>query len=152
MTLKDYPNDIHRSLNEAAADKIRKYRADYNNNPPSSVAFMPIMASTSGRLHSEFVRLLFLQAHRETDRFFAVSGVPLAQSTRGQFHFKRAAFSSNLKSKVGNILAKTAALRITLNVDGAPVPSRSHTHPSHSQTARLLTSSMSLGIMVPHAT
>ena len=26
--------------------------------------------STSGRLHSEFVRLLFLQAHRETDRFF----------------------------------------------------------------------------------
>ena len=70
-----YPNDIDRSLNEAAADKIRKYRADYNNNP--SVAFMPIIASTSGRLHSEFVRLLFLQAHRETDRFFADSGVQL---------------------------------------------------------------------------
>ncbi len=147
-----YPNDIDRSLNEAAADKIRKYRADYNNKPPSSVAFMPIIASTSGRLHSEFVRLLFLQAHRETDRFFAVSGVPLAQSTSGQFHFKRAAFSSNLKSKVGNILAKAAALRITLNVDGAPVASRSHTHPSHSQTARLLTSSLSLGITVPRGT
>ena len=29
-----YPNDIDRSLNEAASDKIRKYRADYNNNPP----------------------------------------------------------------------------------------------------------------------
>jgi hypothetical protein len=28
-----YPYDIDRSLNEAAADKIRKYRADYNNNP-----------------------------------------------------------------------------------------------------------------------
>ena len=27
-----HPNDIDRSLNEAAADKIRKYRADYNNN------------------------------------------------------------------------------------------------------------------------
>ncbi len=53
------------------------YRADYNNNPPSSVAFMPIIASTSGRLHSEFVRLLFLQAHRETDRFFAASRVQL---------------------------------------------------------------------------
>ncbi len=26
------PNDVDRSLNEAAADKIRKYRADYNNN------------------------------------------------------------------------------------------------------------------------
>ena len=147
-----YPNDIDRSLNEAAADKIRKYRADYNNNPPSSVAFMPIIASTSGRLHSEFVRLLFLQAHRETDRFFAASGVQLAQSTSGLYHYKRAAFSSQLKSKCGNILAKAAALRITLNVDGAPVASRSHTHPSHSQTARLLTSSMSLGIPVPRAT
>ena len=50
-----YPNDIDRSLNEAAGDKIRKYRADYNNNPPSSVAFIPIITSTSGRLHSEFV-------------------------------------------------------------------------------------------------
>jgi hypothetical protein len=26
-----YPNDIDRSLNQAAVDKIRKYRADYNN-------------------------------------------------------------------------------------------------------------------------
>ena len=40
------------------------------------------------------VRLLFLQAHRETDRFFAASGVQLAQHDRGQFHYKRAAFSS----------------------------------------------------------
>ena len=70
-----YPNDMDRSLNEAAADKIRKYRADYNNNPPPCISFMPAIASTSERSHSEFVRLLFLQAHRETDRFFAASGV-----------------------------------------------------------------------------
>ena len=146
-----YPNDIDRSLNETVVDK-RKYRADYNNNPPSSVVFMPTIASTSGRLHSEFVCLLFLQAHRETDRFFASSGVQLTQSTSGQFHFRRAAFSSHLKSKVDNILVKTVVLRIILNIDGAPVTSRSHTHPSHSQTARLLTSSMSLGITVPRVT
>ena len=36
---------------------------------------MTTIASTSGRLHSEFVRLLFLHDHRETDRFFATSGV-----------------------------------------------------------------------------
>ena len=30
-----YPNDVDRSLNETAADKIRKYRTDYNNNPPT---------------------------------------------------------------------------------------------------------------------
>jgi hypothetical protein len=59
-----YPKNLDQSLNDTAADKIRKYRADYNNTPPSLVSFMPVIASTSGRLHSEFVRLLFLQTHR----------------------------------------------------------------------------------------
>jgi hypothetical protein len=67
------------------------------------------------------VRLLFLQAHRETDRFFTALGVQLAQHDRGQFHYHRAAFSSQLKFKCGNILAKAATLRIILNIDGAPV-------------------------------
>jgi hypothetical protein len=30
-----YPNDIDRSLNESATDKIRKYRSYYNNNSPN---------------------------------------------------------------------------------------------------------------------
>ncbi len=147
-----YPNKLDQSLNDAAADKIRKYRADYNNNSPNTVSFMPAIASTSGRLHSEFVRLLFLQVHRETDRFFAASGIQLAQTDRGVFHYRRAAFSSMLKRKVGLTLAKAAALRITLNLDGSTIISKSHTHPSHSQTSRLLTSSLSLGIPVPRAT
>jgi hypothetical protein len=147
-----YPNNLDQSLNDEAADKIRKYRTDYNNRPPSEVSFIPAITSTSGRLHSEFVRLLFLQAHRETDRFFAASGVQLAQTDRGQFHFRHAAFSQHLKSKVGLVLAKTTVLRINLNLDGAPIASKSHTHPSHSQTSRLLTSSLSLGAPVPRRT
>jgi hypothetical protein len=147
-----YPNNLDQSLNDATADKIRKYRADYNNRPPSAVSFMSTIASTSGRLHSEFVRLLFLQAHRETDRFFAASGVQLAQTDRGVFHYRRSAFSSMLKRKVGLALAKAATLRITFNLGGSTITSKSHTHPSHSQTSRLLTSSLSLGIPVPRAT
>jgi hypothetical protein len=73
-----YPNNLDQSLNDATADKIRKYRADYNNRTPSTVSFMPSIASTSGRLYSEFVRLSFLQSHRETDRFFPASGVQSA--------------------------------------------------------------------------
>ncbi len=117
------------------------------------VSFMPTIASTSGRLHSEFVRLLFLQAHRETDRFFAASGVQSAQSTSGQFHFRRSVFLQQIKGKVTLALAKASALRINLNLDGAPIASKSHTHPSHSQTSRLLTSSqLSLGVPVPRPT
>ncbi len=44
-----YPHDKDRSLNEAATDKILKYRVDYNNNPPHTVAFMSVITSTSGR-------------------------------------------------------------------------------------------------------
>ena len=69
-----YPANIDRTLNEAAADKVLQYRADYNNRPSHTISFMSAIASTSGRLHFEFVRLLFLQAHRETDRFLAASG------------------------------------------------------------------------------
>ena len=108
----------------------------YNNRPPSAVSVMPAIASTSGRLHSEFVRLLFLQAHVST----------------GFFYFRRTAFSSGLKRKVVLVLAKAAAFRINLNLDGTPIVSKSHTHPSHSETSRLLTSSLSLGVPVPRPT
>jgi hypothetical protein len=147
-----YPNNLDQSLNDTTADKIRKYRADYNNRSPSVVSFMSFIVSTSDRLHSELVRLLFLQTHRETDRFFATSGVLSAESDRGFFHYRRAPFSTQLKSKVGLTLAKVVVLRITLNLDGVSITSRTHTHPSHSQTSRLLTSSLSLGVPVPRAT
>ncbi len=53
----------------------------------------------------------------------------------GLFHFPRTAFSSDLKSRVDNILPKTATLRVRVNVnlDGAPITSRTHTHQSHTQ-------------------
>jgi hypothetical protein len=53
-------------------------------------------------------------------------------SVTGMFHFRRAAFSSGLKSKVGLVLAKTEGFRINLNLDGVTTSSKSHTHPSHS--------------------
>ena len=117
---------------------------------------MSAIASTSGCLHSEFVCLLFLHDHREIDRFFAASGVQLPESDRRYFHFRHAAFLAQVKSRVGltltKTLTKTAGLRITLNLDGSSITSTTHTHPSHSQTSRLLTSSLSLGVPVPRAT
>jgi hypothetical protein len=64
------------------------------------------------------------------------------------FHFRREALSWQLKSRVGLALAKAAALRVNLKIDGVPIKSKSHTHPLHSQTSRLLTSSLSLGVPV----
>ncbi len=66
-----YPNDIDRSLNESDDDKIRKYRADYNNNPPNAIVFMPVIVSTSGRLHSEFVSFYFYKLIGKLTVFFS---------------------------------------------------------------------------------
>jgi hypothetical protein len=61
------------------------------------------------------------QCSVETDRFLTTSGVQLVQSNSGQIHYRRVEFSSLLKSKCGNILAKTTSLRIILDIDGTPV-------------------------------
>jgi hypothetical protein len=104
---------------------------------------MPAIASTSGRLHSEFIRLLFLQAHRETDRFFAASGVqPPEHTSGGIFTVKSEVFLTQLKAKVGSSLGKVETMCVNLNVDGTPITSRSDTHPSHSQARRVDSSTL----------
>jgi hypothetical protein len=108
------------------------------------------------RVGGYIVNLLDFYSYRligKLTAFFEASGVQSAQSTSGGFfHFRRAAFFPGLKRKVGLTLSKEADLRIVLNLDGAPIESKSHTHPSHSQTSRLLTSSLSLGLPVPRPT
>jgi hypothetical protein len=83
---------------------------------------------------------------------FTTLGVLSLESDRGFFHYRHTTFSSMFKSRVGNILDQVADLRINLNIYGVSVTSKSHTHPSHSQTSRLLTSSLSLGVPTPRPT
>jgi hypothetical protein len=83
-------------------------------------------------MHGEFLRLLFLQAHRETTAHFHATGLP-SQQTRldNAFRFKRATFYMGLKSKVGIVAAKASALRINLNIQGCSVVAPSPHAPSH---------------------
>jgi hypothetical protein len=77
--LKTWPESLptvdHTDFVKWLLKLIYSYRTDYNNRPSNDISFMTDIDSTSGSLHSEFVRHLFLQDHRETDRFFADSGV-----------------------------------------------------------------------------
>ncbi len=88
---------------------------DYNNIPPNTTSFMPVIVSTSGRL-----RLLFLEVHRETDRFFSSSGVHLEYSTSGLFHCLLSVFSQ-LKSWVGNILNHVCPLWLSHRQRSNPI-------------------------------
>jgi hypothetical protein len=64
--------------------KIREYRVDDNTRPSQSISFMPAVATTSGRLHCELVRILFLQAHWET-AFLLLQEFSLGNITRTRF-------------------------------------------------------------------
>ena len=116
--LLTHPQDLDAPLHVAARKKISTYRDQYANN--RNITFMPAITSTSSRMHGEFLRLLFLQAHRETTAHFTAIGMP-AQQHCDSFRFRRAAFYNGLKSKVGLAAAKTAAMRINLNIDGCGV-------------------------------
>jgi hypothetical protein len=54
-----YPNDIDRSLNEDGADKIRKYRTDYNYNPPNVISFAGVHLAQTDRDQFNFRRTAF---------------------------------------------------------------------------------------------
>jgi hypothetical protein len=84
---------------------------------------MPAIASTTGRIDAEFLRLLFWHAHRESEELFKVTG-QLAQPNQDSVFSKRAAFFNSLKSKVGHIMARASALRFNMNLAPA-VPSTS---------------------------
>ena len=106
---------------------------------------MSAIPSTSGHLHCEFVRLLLLQTHRETEQLLiSHNPVYVSQVTENHLHFRLEVFSSQFKSKIGHILTKTTTLRIMLNIDGSPIASRSHSHPSHTQNTHLVSGEKTL--------
>ena len=114
-----HPQDLDAPLRLAAQRKIKRYRQQYADN--QNISFLPAIVSTSTRMHDEFLRLLFLQAHRETEAHFSAAGMPSQRNQSDSFRFKRAAFFQLLKSKVGLAAAKAAALRININVEGCGI-------------------------------
>ena len=107
--------------------KKYEYRSAYNNRPSNSMSLCLLLLPPLAAFTVSLCAFYFCKTHRETDRFCAASGVEHARHNQHQFRFRRAAFYSQLKSKVGNILAKATALRINLIIDGAPVASHTHT-------------------------
>ena len=99
------------ALKVVARKKIIHYRPLYLDRP-EPIAFMPVAVDTSGRIYDDFLRLLFLPAHREASAL--ANDIP---EESGQFRFLRAPCFANIKGSVGLILAKASALRISIPLD-----------------------------------
>ncbi len=86
-----HPQDLDAPLRLAAQRKINSYRQHYADN--QNISFLPAIMTTSSRMHGEFLRLLFLQAHRETTAHFmfhchwtAIATKPIGQRVLFQTH------------------------------------------------------------------
>ncbi len=124
-----HTRDLDAPLHIAAQRKLTRYRQQYADN--QNISFLPVIMTTSSRIHGEFLRLLFLHDHRETTAHFIATGLPSQQNrSDNAFRFKRAAFYMGLKCKVGLVAAKASALRINLNIQGCSVVARSLHAPS----------------------
>ena len=88
--LLTHPQDIDGPLHVAAQRKIAAYQQQYADN--QNISFLPAIVSTSTRMHGEFLRLLFLQAHRETEAHFIATGMSSQNIRPEALRFKRAAF------------------------------------------------------------
>ena len=99
------------SIKAVARKKILHYRQVYVDHP-DPIAFMPVAVDTSGRIYDDFLRLLFLHAHRESSAL--ANDIP---EESDHFPFLRSACLTNIKGSVGLILAKSSAMRISIPLD-----------------------------------
>jgi hypothetical protein len=99
-----------------------EYRPDYLRN--HNKAFLPLVMSTSGRLHSEFVRLLYILAHQRAVRFFATLHYEPCDEELCQ---RRGAFFFQHRARIGLAGAQATALR----TGGPPRPPVGARRPWH---------------------
>ena len=103
--------DPDAAFKEVVRIKIRHYRNLYLNHP-DPIAFIPLAVDTTGRMYDEFIRLLFLHAHREASAL--ANEFPVESD---QFRFLHASCFANLKGSVGLIMAKTSGMWISIPLD-----------------------------------
>ena len=99
------------ALRVVARKKILHYRQLYLNRL-DPIAFLPVAVDTSSRIYDDFLRLLFLHAHREE----SVLDNEIPEES-GHFRFLRTACLVNIKGSVGLILAKASTMRISIPMD-----------------------------------
>ena len=96
------------ALKEATRIKIHPYRNVYLNRP-DSISVLPLEVDTEGRLYDDFIRLLFLHAHREASTL-----ADELSEEADQFRFLRTVCFTNLK---GLIMSKVSVMWISVPLD-----------------------------------
>ena len=70
--LRDH--DPNRLLNKEARKQVEWYLNGYANRHGTTFNFLPCAMTALGRIHGEFLRLLYILEHCRTQRYFASLG------------------------------------------------------------------------------
>ena len=84
-----------------------RYRAEY---AALQYAFLPCVISTSGRLHGEFLRLLYIIAHRRTVNWFRRHSND--EPSEEAFKFRRGQYFGHTRAMIGQAAARAVAQRV----------------------------------------
>ena len=95
--------DPYRTLENMARRKVRKYRQAYASRQVP-FAFIPCIVSTSGRIHAEFLRFLYILAHRRTITWFHRLGVDAPGPDA--FTWRRSEYFYHTRAALGLALAR----------------------------------------------
>jgi len=105
-------------LNARARIKINRCRRDY---AAKNIAFAPAILSVAGKIHPEFLRLLWVMADMQTVKYFNLVG---DEEDIGNERFKwswASTFSYN-RNAIGLAVAYASAIRTYLSVHGTAHP------------------------------
>ena len=95
-------------LESTARTKVRRCREAYATRPGVTYAFLPCVMSTSGRIHGEFLRFLYILAHRRTLRWFEMLG---SNPSDEDFKFRRGQYFWHMRAAIGHATALAVARR-----------------------------------------
>ncbi len=128
---------------------------------------LPTVSTVTGMKAMEGFDVLFFSLWRSLwkrmlmnwKKFIRKSVIAYWTGVCSEYHLSTKRHTVTSHRKWGRVSSKKSFLfkflhnpSINLNLDGVPITSKSHTHPSYSQTSRPWTSSLSLGVPVPRPT
>ena len=110
--------DINHVLSQRAQEKIDKYRAGYAAQGVRK-AFLPAVVSTSGRIHGDLLRLLYLLADNKTKRHFRARHEVLDDDSEA-YCWRRSGFFWRMRASLGLACAQATTLASQVFGKGNP--------------------------------
>ena len=110
--------DINQVLSHRAQEKIVKYRAGYAALDVRR-AFIPAVVSTSGRIHGDLLRLLYLLADNKTKRHFRDRHEAIDDDSEA-YCWRRSGFFWRMRASFGLACAQATTLAAQVFGKGNP--------------------------------